>query len=142
MSDCCTMTEEKPPNPNKHCCPDNGRAGAEVSVKTIAHHLKHPWTWRDAGVRYFFCGDPECNVVYFGDDDSVITRQQLRTRVGVKEAVPDAPVCYCFGVSHADAVQDASIREYVIEQTRQQQCSCDVSNPSGRCCLKDFPRHS
>jgi hypothetical protein len=28
----------------------------------------------------------------------------------------------------------------VIEQTRLHNCACDVRNPSGRCCLKDFPK--
>jgi hypothetical protein len=92
------------------------------------------------GLRYFFCADPECDVVYFADDDSIITKSQLRTTVGVKESSNDTPACYCFGVTKADAISDPGIREYVMHQTKHAQCSCDVSNPSGRCCLKDFPR--
>ena len=98
------------------------------------------WKRKDEGERYFFCSDPGCDVVYFGDNDSIITKAQLRTTVGVKETSNDAPACYCFGVSKADAINDPTIREYVMSQTKHAQCSCDVSNPSGRCCLKDFPR--
>lgn len=140
MTDCNSAPENKAVSPNKRCCPDNGLEGIEVSAKTISHHMKQAWKWKDEGVRYFFCADPDCDVVYFGDDDSVITKAQLRTTIGVKEASNDAPACYCFGISKADAINDPSIREYVISQTRHMQCSCDVSNPSGRCCLKDFPR--
>jgi hypothetical protein len=140
MSDCCEKTPGKPRNPGKSCCPQNGQEYAEVQAKTITHHLKHPWGWKDEGKRYFFCSDPECDIVYFSEDDAVITRQQLRSVVGVKENNADAPVCYCFGVTRADAMADPSIREYVAEQTKMKHCSCDVSNPSGRCCLKDFPR--
>jgi hypothetical protein len=28
----------------------------------------------------------------------------------------------------------------VMAQTKAGLCSCDTSNPSGRCCLKDFPK--
>ena len=140
MSDCCSTTEYKAAHPKKRCCPENGIAGTEVTAKTISHHLKQAWKWKDEGVRYFFCSDPGCNVVYFGENDSVITKDQLRTKVGVKETSNDAPACYCFGVSKADAINDPGIREYVMAQTKHAQCSCDVSNPSGRCCLKDFPR--
>ena len=140
MSDCCTIPESKPAHPRKRSCPDNGLEGVEVSAKTISHHIKEAWKWKDAGVRYFFCADPACDIVYFGDDDSVITRSQLRTLVGVKEASSDTLACYCFGVTKADAMADPAIREYVVLQTKHAQCSCDVSNPSGRCCLKDFPK--
>ncbi len=38
----------------------------------------------------FFCDDPECEVVYFGEDGSTILKSQLRTRVGVKEDSGDS----------------------------------------------------
>jgi hypothetical protein len=140
MSDCCSTHESKAAHPKKRPCPNNGLEGAEVSARTISHHLKEAWKWQDKGIRYFFCSDPGCDVVYFGEDDSIITKAQLRTVVGVKEAAHDTPACYCFGVSKADAINNPAIREYVMAQTKRAQCSCDVSNPSGRCCLKDFPR--
>ncbi len=140
MSEAYSTTICKGENPKKRCCPNNGLEGTEVSAKTISHHLKQAWQWKDEGVRYFFCTDPVCDVVYFGDDDSIITKAQLRTTVGIKETSDDTLACYCFGVSKADAKNDPGIREYVKNQTKLAQCSCDVSNPSGRCCLIDFPR--
>lgn len=137
MSDCCSPST---PHTKKHRCPHNGIEYAEVSARTIAHHIRQSWSWQDLGRRYFFCDDPDCDVVYFGDDDSVILKSQLRTRVGVKEAGDDALLCYCFGISRADALGDPAIRDYVVEKTRQGLCSCETSNPSGRCCLKDFPK--
>lgn len=92
------------------------------------------------GRRYFFCDDPNCEVVYFGDDDSVILKCQLRTKLGAKEAAADGLLCYCFGVTKADALSDPGIRDFVLTQTRLGLCSCDTSNPSGRCCLTGFPR--
>ena len=140
MTEKISTTESKAAHPKKHPCPNNGLEYAEVSAKTISHHLKHAWKWKDKGVRYFFCTDPDCDVVYFGDDGSTFTKAHLRTTVGIKETSNDALACYCFGISKADAINDPSIRQYVMSQTKNAQCSCDVSNPSGRCCLKDLPR--
>lgn len=141
MSDCCSTTEKKPAHPKKYRCPSNGLEYIEVTTKTISHQLKEAWNWKEGeDVRYFFCDDPDCDVVYFGDDDSVILKSQLRTPVGVKEASNDTLACYCFGVTKADAINDPGIREYVVKQTKHAHCACDIRNPSGRCCLKDFPK--
>lgn len=139
MTDCCSSTDGKASHPRKHRCPANGREYSEVSAKTIAHHIRDSWTWVGKAGRYYFCDDPACDVVYFGDDGTTIQKSQLRTRVGVKEASDDALVCYCFGVTKADALDDPGIRDFVVTQTKHKFCSCDTSNPSGRCCLNAFP---
>ncbi len=140
MADCCSSSEGKTAHISKHRCPANGIEHAEVSSRTIAHHIKHPWQWQDKGRRYFFCDDPDCDVAYFADDDSVILKSQLRTKVGVKEAGDDAMLCYCYGVTRGDALSNPGIRDFIVAETGQRRCACDTSNPSGRCCLKDFPR--
>lgn len=139
MADCCSPSDGKA-HISKHRCPANGIEYAEVSSRTIAHHIKHSWQWQDKGRRYFFCDDPHCDVVYFADDDSVILKSQLRTKVGVKEAGGDAPLCYCYGVTRGDALDNPGIRDFIVTETRLGRCACETSNPSGRCCLKDFPR--
>lgn len=140
MADCCSFSERTSAHPKKHRCPINGVEYTEVAAKTIAHHIKHSWKWSANGRRYYFCDDPECNVVYFADDDSVVLKSQLRTDVGVKDADNDALVCYCFGVTKVDARSDPGIRNFIVAQTKHGLCSCDTHNPSGRCCLIDFPR--
>ena len=141
MADCCSSSDRKTARPNKRRCPANGVEYTGVSTRTIAHHIKHSWQWNDKGRHYYFCDDPDCDVVYFADDDSVILKSQLRTRVGIKEANDDALLCYCFGVTKADALNNPGIRDFVATETKLGLCSCETSNPSGRCCLKDFPRN-
>ena len=51
---------------------------AEVSVRTIIHHVKASWDWVPTAERYFFCDDAECDVAYFGADDTVILKSQKR----------------------------------------------------------------
>lgn len=140
MSDCCSTSGLEGHPARKHRCPVNGREYAAASVLAIMHHVKKSWDWKPTTEHYYFCDDPECDVVYFGDDDSTIPRSQLRTRVGLKENAHDDLLCYCFGISKADFSRDPAVRDFVIEQTRAGRCSCETSNPSGRCCLKDLPR--
>lgn len=139
MVDCCSTAECETSHPRKSRCPVNGNECSEVSARTIAHHIRESWMWVSKAGRYFYCEDPACDVVYFGDDGVLILKSQLRARVGAKEASDDDLVCYCFGVSKADALRDPAIMSFVVKQTRLGLCSCDTSNPSGRCCLKDFP---
>jgi hypothetical protein len=102
------------------------------------HHLENPWELGLTEQPYYFCDDPECDVVYFGQDDSVFEKHRVRTRVWQKEADPDANVCYCFGVSQKQSQSNEAIREFITQQTKQGNCACESRNPSGRCCLKDF----
>ena len=108
-------------------------------MRTIAHQIKAPWAWTPTAEHYYFCADPECDVVYFGDDGSVVARSSLRTRSGTSEREGEALLCHCFGVSTGDFAREPAVRDFVLEQTRAGRCSCETSNPSGRCCLKDFP---
>lgn len=138
MSDCCSSPGATAA-PHKRNCPASGTESAEVSPRTLLHHLKAPWAWEAKAQRYFFCADPACDVVYFGEDGSTLSKADLRTIVGIKDTSDDAPLCYCFGVSKGDALADPSVKAFVAQKTKEGLCSCETSNPSGRCCLKDFP---
>ena len=122
-----------------HTCPVNAQEYKSVALKTVLHHINSPWEWMEKQQGYFFCDDPNCDVVYFGEDDSVITTSEIRTVVGIKACTPDALTCYCFGVSNLDAQLHPDIRDFVVRKTKAGMCSCDTSNPSGHCCLKIFP---
>ena len=139
MSDCCTDKTTPDTFPGKYRCPVNGREYRAVGAKTLLHHIKSPWQFALKEQGYYFCSDPQCQVVYFGQDNSVIRLADLETRVGQKETQCDRPVCYCFNVTQQAAEQDASIKDFVKQKTRAALCSCETSNPSGKCCLKDFP---
>lgn len=140
MSNCCSNNQEVSKLPKKLPCPVNHHAYILVPLKTILHHIKHSWKANLKEQGYYFCTDPECDVVYFGEDGSVINKSELRTKVAVKEKNDSVLICHCFGVSQADAKNDSEIKTFVIQQTKVGNCSCETSNPSGRCCLKDFPK--
>ena len=139
MSDCCSSSRHNTNHPKKHPCPITGMEYTEVSARTIAHHIMGAWEWSPTSGRYFFCDDPECDVVYFGEGGSTILKIQLRTRVGLKEHSGDRLPCYCFGISKDDFQGNPASKEFVMAQTKAGLCSRETSNPSGRCCLKNFP---
>ncbi len=134
MTACCNSSS------TRHTCPVNGKSYPSTPLKTLLHHLKNIWTYKLKTQTYYFCDDRHCEVVYFADDNSVFTQDTLRTTVGQKTDDADALLCYCFGISHQHYKDDPSVKQFVIEQTRLSNCACETRNPSGRCCLKDFPR--
>ena len=138
MSDCCSKTNTGKTFPKKQSCPINQQDYIRVPVKTILHHIKESWNCNLKDQGYYFCTDPGCDVVYFGEDGTQITTSSLRTRVGIKVKKTNAVICYCFGVSREDINNNDNIKDFVIKQTKIGNCSCETSNPSGRCCLKDF----
>lgn len=139
MSDCCPTACGHNGTHNTHPCPVNGKEYKGVSVKTVLHHIKAPWVWRGDHQKYYFCDDPECDVVYYGQDDTIIKKSELRTTVGIKEKSDEALVCYCFGITAQEAATNPLARAFVIKETKEHVCECETRNPSGRCCLKDFP---
>jgi len=140
MSDCCSSSCSSTSRPKRHQCPANGKTYSAVSFSTILHHISEPWNWEQKDQAYYFCSDPECEVVYFGEDNSIIEKPALRTTVGIKENSMDSLVCYCFGVTYAEAATRPEVREFVLDKTKDKSCACEIRNPSGRCCLKDFPK--
>lgn len=127
-------------------CPADGRSCRRVELRTVLHQLKRPHVNRPTTQGYYFCDNQECDVVYFGQDGSVITRHDVRSEIGQKSRSSDRVICYCFGINEGEILGEighecsSSPKEFVIEQTRLHNCACDVRNPSGRCCLKDFPK--
>jgi hypothetical protein len=121
-------------------CPVNGKPYREVGRQTVLHHVRKPWAKDLPEQRYFFCTDSHCDVVYFGEDNSQVLRNELREPVGQKSAHPQRTICYCFDIRLSDIRHNPQpLKQFVIEQTKDSQCDCRIRNPSGKCCLKDFP---
>jgi hypothetical protein len=89
----------------------------------------------------------ECDTVYFGEDGSLYRRDDLRQDVGQKSTDRDRTLCYCFDVTESTVLEElertgkSQSKAFVMEQVKQKQCACEIRNPSGKCCLKDFPKN-
>ena len=84
MSDFCSTACKTEKPPKSYVCPVNGQKYMQVSIRTMLHHISSPWEWTEKEQGYYFCDDPNCDVVYFGEDNSVIAKEQIRTVVGIK----------------------------------------------------------
>jgi len=140
MSNWCAANKQNQKSPKRHNCPENKEKYGEVPYKTLLHHVKEPWKLNPKEQAYYFCNDPDCDVVYYGSDNSTIRKDQVRTKIGIKETADDTLICYCFGVTKSAARSDEQAKAFVLEQTKNSLCSCTTRNPSGKCCLKDFPK--
>ena len=79
-------------------------------------------------------------MVYFSDNGETYTTGDLREAIGQKQTGAEKTLCYCFGVTLGDYQADPAVKDYVTAQTKAGECACDTRNPSGKCCLKDFPK--
>lgn len=141
---CCSPSSSKSSSNESakhHNCPKSGTKCLQVPYSTVLQHIKKPWNIRPHEKAYYFCTDPDCEVIYFTEDNSVIDKSKLRTLVGIKELQnDDALACYCFDITLAEAKNDNKLKQFVADKTKNNLCSCESQNPSGRCCLKDFPK--
>lgn len=141
MSCNCCETNKKPPH--KLTCPACQQLGDSVGTTTLLHHISTPWKQTLSDEQYYFCSQKGCEVVYFSAKGDPFTEVELRQQVGQKSTSETRTLCYCFDVrqehlASADSLQ--LCREFIIEKTRKKLCSCETHNPSGRCCLHDFPK--
>lgn len=124
-------------------CPRTGRATLPVERVTVTSHVAADDV---PTVAFGFCDVPTCSIAYVGADGRLIDKADLKTRVGLKETDDPIPVCYCFGHTERQIVDDmrahgrSTIRESITEQVQAGCCRCVVSNPSGRCCLGSVAR--
>lgn len=128
--------------PAKAVCPINGQRYAQVNRRTVLHQVRQPWQRTLSAQQYYFCDDPNCEVVYFGDNQQVFMQHDMRQTIGQKSITSDKPVCYCFDIRLVDLQTDNDqmrLKTFVTEQTRSSACDCEIRNPSGKCCLRDFP---
>jgi len=111
-------------------CAGNNQTGRDHAEHTVAP------------ARYRFCATPGCDIVYFAEDGShVFTRSDLQVRVGIKEAQPPRPVCYCFKYAVEDMVEEirltgrTTVPDRVRTRLESEGCHCETTNPQGSCCL-------
>lgn len=151
MSDCCSANPEKrEKSTSDKLCPRCQKKGASVGEKTLKSlvlptRLDELGDWKG----FYFCSTPECEVVYFKREDifHLILKTDLRVTVGMKEKDPAQKwVCYCFEHSEGTILEEihrkgsSSAVELITAEIKAGNCSCEIKNPRGKCCLGDVRR--
>src|SRR5688572_6036527 len=83
--------------PGARACAACGERGAAVQLQTVKALLTEVALRRVQLTHYRFCGDPACDVVYFGDAGDHFDARDLRVPVWHKEPEGARLLCYCFG---------------------------------------------
>lgn len=127
-------------------CPETRSTGVPVPLGTVRSLVRAGTELAPADAAWFYCDLPACDVVYFTPDGRTIRRGDLRVRVGAKETDPPHTVCYCFGHT-VEGIRDeiartgeSTVVASITAKVRAGECSCETSNPKGRCCLGDVNR--
>ncbi len=127
-------------------CPCCGTSAKPVGKATLMHQVVAPLNQQLPPDTFFFCSAHGCETVYFSNAGAVIKTAQVRSEVGQKSTKSDRVLCYCFDVSHFRVMREiattgfSTSKAFVVEQTKLKNCACDTRNPSGKCCLKEFPK--
>jgi hypothetical protein len=124
-------------------CPVRGNPGNRVSLVTVKSLVRPESGAALAGRDWFFCDRPDCSVVYFSRDGAMIDKDALAVRVGLKEKEPPRTVCYCFGHTiesirrEIEATGRSTVAASIKQKVGAGECSCEILNPKGTCCLGD-----
>jgi len=124
-------------------CPAAGKRGKPVPLVTLRSLVLPEHAAVVEGREWFFCSLPDCEVVYFTHDGQTLEKNALKVRVGLKEKEAPRPACYCFGHSVESIREEIEKRgrSTVVASIRDKveagECSCEVLNPKGTCCLGD-----
>jgi hypothetical protein len=129
---CCTAPGRPRARP---VCPLSGATGRHVPWRTVAALTAVPPAVEQ---EFWLCPDPECDVVYFGAEGRLVMLSELRVRPGMKNG--GELLCYCLqfrkqDLQAEDPTAPARIPQQIEALVKAGECSCEVRNPSGRCCL-------
>lgn len=147
MTECCAVDEGPAKPPPVMACPVTGSRSKQVDALTVKSLVRH-LPFGAILTRYYFCEDPNCDVVYFPWQPEAPTfrRGDLLVPVGVKERSDRVPVCYCFGVTRKDIEEEirqtgkSTFAQRIKAEVQMGNCACEVKNPSGKCCLGTITR--
>ncbi|MES9826381.1 MAG: hypothetical protein ABW127_18325 [Candidatus Thiodiazotropha endolucinida] len=128
-------------------CPVCTKRGRTVDLVTPEHTLiKEVRDQLDPARNYHFCDNPDCDVVYYNDQDtSVFRTHEVKNRVTIKDDSPETPLCYCFKVFKKHALEEISrtgttnvFQRIQAKMRPGQSCFCEKSNPRGDTCTQDI----
>jgi Zinc binding domain len=124
-------------------CPRCGSPGVVVYQSTLAAHLA-PEVLAHLTDSAFFCAQPRCPVVYFDLFDRTVDESAVKVPVYPKN--PEAPLCYCFGLTREDVDEDllekgVARTRACIERAKSAEARCGLKSPSGQSCIAEVQRY-
>lgn len=123
-------------------CKNKGNSVKETTLRSLIKGPKLEGIKNSAG--FYFCETPACRVVYFNNEQNLyLHKEDVKVRVGIKETEEPLPVCYCFGWRQEKFFNQireqgySTIVQEIAAKVKAKECSCEINNPTGRCCLDE-----
>ena len=141
--ECCLI--QQTPAPAKAICQASQTSSPKINRRTLEHLMKPEAVNKIQEGQYYYCDDPTCDVVYFSEQAlPYFIKDDLTVKVFHKDTGDDVNVCYCFDWTRGRIKEQirstgkstASLE--IAQLVRDQICTCDITNPKGRCCLGDI----
>jgi len=139
--DCCSVQPK-----GKAKCPLCGAEAKGVLSKTLNALLKDEAKQRlDCLEGFSYCKTSTCKAVYFRGDET-LSQDDVSVSVGLKEDASVKNYCYCFSWTKDRILEDIKVngKSSAIEDIQYKMktvgCSCEVKNPSGKCCQVDVKK--
>ncbi len=142
MSACCVIPFDSKVNKGNTLCPNCGKEGKAVPLITIRAQVRrdhHRYSQLTTG---YYCTSAEDDLVYyFADSDTTIWKTDLVEPGPVKGKGDDTMICFCFRHRRQEILDDyrkngkSVIEIQIRKKVKAGACSCEVSNPAGKCCL-------
>ncbi|MBE3573288.1 MAG: (2Fe-2S)-binding protein [Moorella humiferrea] len=118
-------------------CPRCGERGQKVAPITIASLLNTEAAESLEDVQYNLCLSSACNVVYYGDNGTIFTKEHVRVPVWFKEETPRI-ICYCNNVTDREILEHIVNRQccHNLQDIREHTGAnggreCLIKNPAG-----------
>ena len=138
---CCT-----PQLTTKANCPSCEAEAKSVLAKTVDCFLTpEAKSGLDDLAGFYYCKTASCPVIYFKKDEK-LTQKDLTVTVGLKDGATPDTLCYCFEWTETaiklelEEKGESRASEDISEKMASLGCSCEILNPSGRCCLQDIDK--
>src|SRR5262249_31424236 len=136
MADCCSTNAKAENAPAVMACPVNGARSKQVDILTVKSLVRR-LPLGMPNTQYYFCGSPDCDVVYFPLDARApsFCRGALVVRVGVKETAAPLQTCYCFGFTRRDIWDEIErprpsiVAKRITAKIEAGRCACEVKTP-------------
>jgi len=139
--DCCSVQPK-----GKVKCPLCGNEAKGVLVKTLNALLKDETKQRlDFLEGFYYCKTFTCKAIYFRGNET-LDQKDVSVSVGLKESASVKNYCYCFGWTEDRMIEDIKTngKSNAITDIQFKMksigSSCEVKNPSGKCCQVDVKK--
>jgi hypothetical protein len=121
-------------------CPRCRSKGLQVGPQTLNAMLDSV-SRRKLAESAYFCPSERCDVLYYDDFSSVVTREAIPGPIPVKDFA--APLCACFGTTREEIEDD--VAEGVVTRTKaavmkaqSAEAHCVTKAPNGRSCVSEI----